>query len=99
MKATLNVFFLRLYPKYDNKYWKVVYTNYYNAHYNLLPEYHYTSIENYIKFSMMDRVGSWRTDLEILLAAKVLRTDIFVYNHFGTDFQLMVSTTNVLCTI
>ena len=43
----------------------------------------------------MDRVESWGTDLELLSAAKVLRTDIFVYNHFGTDFQLMVSTTNV----
>ena len=35
--------------------------------------------EEYITTSMMDRVGSWGTDLEIFLAAQLLSTDIFVF--------------------
>ena len=27
----------------------------------------------------MDRVGSWGSDLELFLAAQILKTDIFVY--------------------
>ena len=61
-----------------NKYREIC-TNYCSAHYDLLPENHCKSIEDYLKVSMMDRVGSWGTDLELFLAAQILRTDIFVY--------------------
>ena len=30
---------------------------------------------------MVDRIGSWGTDLELFLAAKLLKTDIFVYRN------------------
>ena len=28
---------------------------------------------------MIDRMGSWGTDMELFLAAQILKTDIFVY--------------------
>ena len=58
---------------------RTVCTNYCSPHYDLLPEHHCNTIEEYITINMMDRVGSWGTDLEIFLAAQLLNTDIFVY--------------------
>ena len=55
-------------------------TNYVQARKDLLPEERCNSIEDYLKASKMDQVGSWGTDLEIFFAAIILRTDIFVYN-------------------
>ena len=54
-------------------------SKYCNAHNDLLPESKCQSVEEYLKISMMDRIGSWGTDLEIFLMAQILRTDIFVY--------------------
>ena len=63
-----------------NKYREIC-TNYCIAHYNLLPEHQCNSIEDYIEGSLMARarVGSWGTDLELILAAQIIKTDIFVY--------------------
>ena len=54
-------------------------TNYCTAKYDLLPEKHCDTKEEYTTVSMMDRVGSWGTDLELFLAAQLLKTDIFVF--------------------
>lgn len=54
-------------------------TNYCTSHCDLLPEQQCNTIEEYISVSMMDRVGSWGTDLELFLAAQLLQTDIFVF--------------------
>ena len=54
-------------------------TNYCAAHYSLLPEHQCNTIEEYIQNSMMARVGSWGTDLELFLTAQIVKTDIFVY--------------------
>ena len=54
-------------------------TNYCTAKYDLLPEKHCNTIEEYITVSLMDRVGSWGTDLELFLADQLLKTDIFVF--------------------
>ena len=54
-------------------------SKYCNAHNDLLPESKCQSVEEYLKISMMDCIGSWGTDLEIFLMAQILRTDIFVY--------------------
>ena len=46
-------------------------------------------ITTYLSIRMMDRVGSWGTDLEISLAAQLLSTSIFVFkdvNLVGTNF-------------
>ena len=48
-------------------------------HIILLPEHNCATIEDYIGVGMMDRVGSWGTDLELFLAAQLLKTDIFVF--------------------
>ena len=37
------------------------------------------TIEQHIQRSKMDHTGSWGTDLELFLVAKLLKTDIFVY--------------------
>ena len=55
-------------------------TNYVQARKDVLPEGRCNSIEDYLRISKMDQVGSWGTDLEIFLAAITLSTDIFVYN-------------------
>ena len=54
-------------------------SKYCNAHNDLLPESKCQSVEEYLKISMMDCIGSWGTDLEIFLMAQILRTDISVY--------------------
>ena len=54
-------------------------TNYCTSHCDLLPEQQCNTIEEYISVSMMDRVGSWGTDLELFLAAQLLQRDIFVF--------------------
>lgn len=54
-------------------------SKYCNARNDLLPEARCNTIEEYLKISLMDRLGSWGTDLEIFLAAQILGTDIFVY--------------------
>ena len=46
---------------------------------DLLEEAHCYSIEQYINVSMIDRIGSWGTDMELFLAAQLLETDMFVY--------------------
>ena len=72
-----------------NKYRKVC-TSYCTAHYNLLPEHHCKTIEDYIKVSLMDRVESRETDLELFSAAHLLKTDIFVYkdgDHVWNQFS------------
>ena len=61
-----------------NKYREIC-TNYCIAHYNLLPEHQCNSIEDYIEGSLMARVESWGTDLELFLTVEILKTDIFVY--------------------
>ena len=51
-----------------------------------LPEHQCNSIEDYIEGSLMARVGSWGTDLELFLAAQILKTDILytkMVNMFG----------------
>ena len=45
-------------------------SKYCNAHNDLLPESKCQSVEEYLKISMMDRIGSWGTDLEIFLMAQ-----------------------------
>ena len=52
-----------------NKYREIC-TNYCIAHYNLLPEHQCNSIEDYIEGSLMARVGSWGTDLELFWLRK-----------------------------
>ena len=54
-------------------------TKYCVAHYSLLPETQCKTIEDYLQTSMMARNGFWGTDLELFLAAQMLKTDIFVY--------------------
>ena len=50
-----------------------------NSHYDLLPENRCHSVDDDISKSRMDSNGSWGTDMEIFLAAQILKTDIFVY--------------------
>ena len=54
-------------------------TNYCSSHYELLQEHRCRSIDDYIINSRMESIGSWGTDLEIFLAAQILKTDIFIY--------------------
>ena len=59
-------------------------TRYCNSHYDLLPENRCHSVDDYISKSRMDSNGSWGTDMEIFLAAQILKMDIFV---FRDNFQ------------
>ena len=56
--------------------------NYCYSNKDLLSKGQCYSIEQYIKASMIDRVGSWGTDMELFLAAQLLKTDIFVYRDY-----------------
>ena len=56
-------------------------SKYCNSHSNLNATNN-SSIEEYIKSSKIDRTGSWGTDLELFLAAQLLKTDIFLYKNF-----------------
>ena len=47
-------------------------------------------MNDYLKISLMERIGSCGTDLEIFLMAEKFKTDIFVYkmmNETGWNFQ------------
>ena len=52
----------------------------------LLP-YMNTSLDNYLANSQMANNGVWGTDIEILSAASLLSTDIFVYTQFGDAYK------------
>ena len=46
-------------------------SKYCSARNDLLPEGRCNTIEEYLKVSLMDRLGSWGTDLELFLAAQI----------------------------
>ena len=50
---------------------------------NLLLPHINSSLDNYLANSQMARNGVWGTEIEILSAASLLSTDIFVYIQFG----------------
>ena len=52
----------------------------------LLPHMN-TSLNNYLSNSQMANNGVWGTDIEILSAASLLSTDIFVYTQFGDAYK------------
>ena len=54
-------------------------TNYRYAHNDIPLDGGCYSIGQYIQKSKIDRVGTWGTDLELFIFAKLLKTDIFVY--------------------
>lgn len=46
-------------------------------------------VARYIRTSRMDRPGEWASDHEILAAAKMLKTDIFVFSKYATEWKWM----------
>ena len=77
-------------------------SKYCNSHSNLIATNNYSSIEEYIKSSKIDRTGSWGTDLELFLAAQLLKTDIFlsrILTTFGINFRGMDLTIRKMSTI
>ena len=62
-------------------------SKYYNSHSTLIATKNCFSIEEYIQSSKIDRTGSWGTDLELFLAAQLLKTDIFLYKDLGRSWN------------
>ena len=61
--------------------------NYCYSNKDLLSKGQYYSIEQYIKASMIDRVGSWGTDIGIILSCTIVKNRHFCTSRLLTQLE------------